>query len=98
MWTREERRLAILNPKEYIERNMAICDEEIKTRKLTKFLNEKEKSMSIRDIRLIEAAIKMHEAARIVYQDIQDNELSEDIRKCADRLNAVIKTEMHTGK
>lgn len=52
--------------------------------------------MSIREVRLIEAVIKMHEAARIIYQDVGDGKLSNDIRDCADRLNDLLK--IHTEK
>ncbi len=54
--------------------------------------------MSIQDIRLLEAVTKLHEAARVVYQDVGDGKLSDDIRKCADRLNDLVKAEIHTEK
>ena len=54
--------------------------------------------MSIRDIRLLEAITSLHNVARVVAQDIGDGKLSEDIRKCADRLNDVVKAELHTEK
>jgi hypothetical protein len=40
---------------------------------------------------LDEAIIQLHDVARIVEQQIGAGPLSEDIRKCADRLNDVIK-------
>lgn len=54
--------------------------------------------MSIRDVQLIEAVIKMHEVARVVYRDVGDGKLSDDIRNCADRLNDLLKSELHTEK
>lgn len=37
------------------------------------------------------AVIKLHEIARLVEQQVGIGQLSEDIRKCADRLNDVLK-------
>lgn len=54
--------------------------------------------MSIQDIRILEAVTKLHDAARIVEQDINKCPLSDDIRKCADRLSDIIKAELHTEK
>jgi hypothetical protein len=54
--------------------------------------------MSIVDIRVLEAIIKLHEAARVVEQDIGPGSLSKDIRKCADRLNDMMKLEVHYEK
>ena len=54
--------------------------------------------MSIRDIRILEAVTKLHEAARVVEQDIGAGNLSDAIRKCADRLTDVVKSEIHGEK
>lgn len=54
--------------------------------------------MSLRDDQLIEAVIKMHEAASVVYRDVGDGKLSADIRNCADRLSDLLKLEIPTGK
>ncbi len=54
--------------------------------------------MSIVDVRLIDAIIKLHEAARVVEQDIGKGPLSEEIRKCADRLNDMLRAEIHYEK
>lgn len=54
--------------------------------------------MSIVDIRLIDVVIKLHEAARVVEQDLGPGTLSKDIRKCADRLNDIMKLEVHYEK
>ena len=89
MWTREERREAIYNRKAHIEQNIAICEEEIKTRKLKKFLGAK-----IMDFDIEYLVIKLHDVAREVEQKIGVGELSNDIRACADRLsecNRVVK-------
>lgn len=54
--------------------------------------------MSIRDIRVLEAVTKLHESARVVEQDVGQVALSDAIRKCADRLSDLIKSEIHTEK
>lgn len=87
----------IQNNDEIIQQYMAQHDEEVKTRKLTKFL-DKGNQMSIIDIRVLEAVTKLHEAARVVEQDIGRGTLSNDIRRCADRLSDMIKLETHHGK
>jgi hypothetical protein len=84
MWTREERRDAIYNRREHIEKNMAVCDEEIKTRKLKKFLKE---GANIMDFDIEYLVIRLHDIAREVEQKVGFGELSKDIRKCADRLS-----------
>ena len=43
---------------------------------------------------LSDAIIKLHDIARIVEQQIGKGMLSEDIRKCADRLHYLIKIEV----
>ena len=40
---------------------------------------------------LEEATIQLHDIARAVEKQIGTGQLSEDIRKCADRLNTLIK-------
>jgi hypothetical protein len=86
MTTKEERRWAIMNRQEYIKQNMAICDEEIKTRKLKKFLGAK-----IMDFDIEYLVIRLHDIAREVEQRVGVGELSKDIRACADRLSEVNK-------
>jgi len=93
----QERWNYIQNNREIIERYMAQHDEEAQTRKLTKFLN-KGKQMSILDIRVLDAVIKLHEAARVVEQDLGKGALSTEIRHCADRLSDIIKSENHYEK
>lgn len=83
MWTREERREAIYNRKAHIEKNMAICEEEIRTRKLKKFLKE---GANIMDFELEYAIIRLHDIARLIEEKIGEGALSKDIRACADRL------------
>jgi peptide subunit release factor 1 (eRF1) len=90
MWTREERRNAIYNPRAHIERNMAICDEEIKTRKLKKFLKE---GANIMDFDIEYLVIRLHDLAREVEQKFGVGELSKDIRACADRLSDLNKAK-----
>jgi cell fate (sporulation/competence/biofilm development) regulator YmcA (YheA/YmcA/DUF963 family) len=95
--TPAERLDLIMNNTQHIERNMALCDEEIKTRKLIKFLKGADK-MSIVDIRVLEAVTRLHEAARVVEQDIGQGPLSQDIRRCADQLSDLLKSDVHCGK
>ena len=90
MWTREERREAIYNHRAYIERNMAICDEEIKTRKLKKFLKE---GANIMDFDIEYLVIRLHDIAREVEQRVGVGGLSKDIRACADRLSDLNKAK-----
>ena len=81
----------IKNNKEIIEQHMAQHDEEAQTRKLTKFLNKGAKLM---DFEIEYLVIKLHDIAREIEQKIGISELSNDIRKCADRLsdcNQVVK-------
>jgi hypothetical protein len=40
---------------------------------------------------LDEAVIKLHDLARIIEQEIGKGQLSEDVRKSADRLNELLK-------
>jgi hypothetical protein len=40
---------------------------------------------------LVDASIKLHDIARLVEYEIGMGVLSDDIRKCADRLNALLK-------
>ena len=84
MWTREERREAIYNRTAHTERNMAICDEEIRTRKLKKFLKD---GANIMDFDIEYLVIQLHDIARKVEQQVGGGELSKNIRQCADRLS-----------
>ena len=72
----------VLNRKEQIERNMAQHNEEVRTRKLKKFLGAK-----IMDFDIEYLVIRLHDIAREVEQRIGVGELSKDIRGCADRLS-----------
>jgi len=42
-------------------------------------------------MQVIEQVIKLHDIARVVEQEIGQGRLSEDIRKCADRLSTLVK-------
>ena len=74
----------IHNNKEIIEQYMAQHDEEAQTRKLEKFLKEGTNTMDF-DIEYL--IIRLHDIAREVEQKIGVGALSDDIRRCADRLN-----------
>jgi hypothetical protein len=78
----------VLNRREQIERNMALHDEEVKTRKLQKFLGAK-----IMDFDIEYLVIRLHDIAREVEQRVGFGELSRDIRKCADRLSDLNKSD-----
>lgn len=41
----------------------------------------------MRNLKLIDAVVALHEIARLVEHDVGVGELSQDIRKCADRLH-----------
>jgi hypothetical protein len=84
MWTREERREAIYNRTAHTERNMAICEEEIRTRKLKKFLKD---GANIMDFDIEYLVMQLHDIAREVEQQVGRGELSKNIRQCADRLS-----------
>jgi hypothetical protein len=43
---------------------------------------------------LDEAIIQLHDVARTIEQEIGKGQLSDDIRKCADRLHTLIKKEI----
>jgi hypothetical protein len=43
------------------------------------------------DNNLDEAVIQLHDVARLIEKEIGTGQLSEDIRRCADRLASVIK-------
>jgi hypothetical protein len=90
MWTREQRREAIANPQAHIERNMAICEEEIKTRKLKKFIKE---GANLMDFDIEHLVIQLHYIAREVEEKVGIGGLSKDIRKCADRLSDLNKAK-----
>jgi hypothetical protein len=72
----------IQNNDEIIGQYMAQHDEEVKTRKLTKFLGAK-----IMDFDIEYLVIRLHDIAREIEQKIGVGELSRDIRGCADRLS-----------
>jgi hypothetical protein len=78
----------VTNRREQIIRNMAICEEEIRTRKLKKFLKE---GANIMDFDIEYLVIRLHDIAREVEQKIGAGKLSDDIRACANRLSDVNK-------
>ena len=82
----QERWNYIKNNEEIIRQYMAIHDEEAQTRKLTKFLGAK-----IMDFDIEYLVIRLHDIAREVEQKIGVGELSQDIRRCADRLSDINK-------
>jgi hypothetical protein len=41
----------------------------------------------VRNLELVDAVIALHEIARTVERDVGHGQLSDDIRKCADRLH-----------
>jgi hypothetical protein len=41
----------------------------------------------VRDIDLVDAVIKLHNVARLIEDAIGKGQLSDDVRKCADRLH-----------
>lgn len=43
---------------------------------------------------LNEQVIQLHDIARVVEKEIGTGQLSDDIRRCADRLNTLIKKEV----
>jgi hypothetical protein len=78
----QERWNYIKNNEEIIGQHMAQHDEEVKTRKLKKFLGAK-----IMDFDIEYLVIRLHDIAREVEQQVGVGELSQDIRACADRLS-----------
>jgi hypothetical protein len=80
----------VTNRREQIIRNMAICEEEIRTRKLKKFLKEGANIMNF-DIEYL--VIHLHDIAREVEQKIGVGALSKDIRACADQLSDINKAK-----
>ena len=72
----------IKNNKEIILQHMTQHDEEVKTRKLVKFL----KGADTMDFDIEYLVIRLHDIAREIEQKIGVGELSQDIRACADRL------------
>jgi hypothetical protein len=86
----QERWNYIKNNDEIIGQYMAQHDEEVKTRRLVKFLNEGINKMNF-DIEYL--VIRLHDIAREVEQQVGISELSQDIRACADRLSDLNKTK-----
>jgi hypothetical protein len=80
----------VTNRREQIIRNIAICEEEIRTRKLKKFLKE---GANIMDFDIEYLVIRLHDIAREVEQKIGVGAISKDIRACADRLSDVNKAK-----
>jgi uncharacterized protein YecA (UPF0149 family) len=74
----------IKNNREIIQQHMTQHDEEAKTRRLVKFLQEGTDKMNF-DIEYL--VMRLHDIAREVEQQIGVGELSQDIRACADRLS-----------
>ena len=86
----QERWHYIKNNNEIIGQHMAQHDEEVKTRRLVKFLREGTDKMNF-DIEYL--VIRLHDIAREVEQQIGVGELSQDIRACADRLSDLNKAK-----
>jgi hypothetical protein len=84
----------IKNNKEIIEQYMAVHDEEVKTKKLLKFLKGTD-NMNF-DIQYL--IIRLHDIAREVEKHIGTGSVSNDIRNCADRLNDMMRAEVHNEK
>ena len=80
----------IKNNDEIIRQHMAQHDEEIRSRKLIKFLKEGTNKMNF-DIEYL--VIRLHDIAREVEQQVGIGELSQDIRACADRLSDLNKAK-----
>jgi len=49
-------------------------------------------------LRLVDDVIKLHDVARDVEKDIGNGELSQDIRRCADQLNALVQQGLQHGQ
>jgi hypothetical protein len=47
----------------------------------------------MRNLKLIDAVIQLHDIARLVEQEIGSGQLSDDIRNCADRLHELSLTD-----
>ena len=86
----QERWNYIKNNKEIIRQHMTLHDEEVKTRQLVKFLREGINKMNF-DIEYL--VIRLHDIAREVEQQVGVDELSQDIRACADRLSELNKAK-----
>jgi hypothetical protein len=78
----------IKNNDEIIQQHMALHDEEANTRKLKKFLGAKIMNFDIEYL-----VIRLHDIAREVEQQVGVDELSQDIRACADRLSELNKAK-----
>ena len=74
----------IKNNREIIGQHMSRHDEEVKTRRLVKFLQTGTNKIDF-DIEYL--VIRLHDIAREVEQQVGVGELSQDIRACADRLS-----------
>jgi uncharacterized protein YecA (UPF0149 family) len=86
----QERWNYIKNNDEIIRQHMAQHDEEVKTRRLVKFLREGINKMNF-DIEYL--VIRLHDIAREVEQQVGVGELSQHIRACADKLSDFNKTK-----
>jgi hypothetical protein len=80
----------IKNNDEIIRQHMSQHDEEVKTGRLVKFLQEGTNKMNF-DIEYL--VIRLHDIAREVEQQVGVGELSKDIRACADRLSDLNKAK-----
>lgn len=87
--TPEERRWYIINNTQYIEMYMAQHDEEVKTRKMQEFLAGKNLNDATKH-QLSDAVIAMHNAARLLEENIGRGTLSENIRHDADKLSDIV--------
>ena len=84
----------IKNNHEIIEQYMAVHTEEVKTKKLLKFLKGTD-NMNF-DIQYL--IIRLHDIAREVEKQIGTGSVSNDIRNCADRLNDMMQAEVRDEK
>jgi hypothetical protein len=88
-WTSEERMFVFLNRYAYITECLRLFEIEKEDRKLLKFIKSKETIKMPTE--LDDKIIQLHDIARAVEKEIGVGQLSEDIRKAADRLSELLK-------
>jgi hypothetical protein len=86
--TPQERWYNLVNQKSIIKNYMAMHDEEVKTRKLKKFLGISEFT---ENKKLEEAVVQLHDIARLVEQEIGQGSLSKGLRDYADKISIIAK-------
>lgn len=74
----------IKNNDEILVQHMALHDDEVKTRRLLKFLGKETDNMEFDFEHLVQ---QLHDIARKLEQQVGIGEFSRDIRACADRLS-----------